>query len=324
MDIYTPALHPCVRKVIKQLHAAELHAARSGREVMYALCGVVEDSNAQELTSLVNELEDSTEQILRVLPAYAPPLNVIFRIFACLEKGIQEGESIAEIKIRFADELSEYNRWVSIAREKLPQYAAHFIQHGMTIFTHTLSETVMRVMNTATKMGIHFQVLVSESQPNCDGVETARQLAKIGVRVKLGLDAGMGDMVRQADLMLTGAEAITPECAAVCKVGTYLAALATREFGVPYYILADTYKFIPSSMMSIFARDKNIHSDLFTNKKKVEGVEYIEEIFDTTPPQFITGVVTEKGVISPLASASILKERRPDKRVLDLLNRTVK
>lgn len=312
-------LHPSVKKVVSQLYSAELHAARSGREVMHALGDVVADSRSLELANLVEELEASTVQILKVLPAYAPPLNTLLRFFACLERGIASNDTLTKLKARFAEELYEYNRWTQTAPERLSQFAAQMIQPGMKVYTHTLSETAMRSLNTAIASGVPFQVFVSESQPNCDGVITAQQLARSGVKVTLGLDAAIGELVSKADLMLTGAEAITPQGSAICKVGTYLAALVACEYGVPYYVLADTHKFVPSPMMSFFASPESFNQpDLFLNKK-VDGIQFCEQLFDTTPSQFITGIVTEKGVISPLACGYILQDIPSSERVIHLI-----
>jgi translation initiation factor 2B subunit (eIF-2B alpha/beta/delta family) len=190
----------------------------------------------------------------------------------------------------------------------------------MNIYTHTLSETVMRSLDRAIESGLSFQVLVSESQPNRDGVITAQRLASRGVRVTLGLDAAMGALVSQADLMLTGAEAITPHGSAICKVGTYLAALAASTHGVPYYVLADIYKFIPTLVLSFFTEPGSFAQAGLFKKPGIEGVQYCEDLFDTTPAGLISGIVTEKGVISPFACGFFQQDDSSSERVLRLLD----
>jgi translation initiation factor 2B subunit (eIF-2B alpha/beta/delta family) len=64
----------------------------------------------------------------------------------------------------------------------------------MTVYTHTLRETVLRSLTAIKDAGIHFNVLVTESQPNCDGRVTAKQLVKMGIEVKIGIDAGNGEI----------------------------------------------------------------------------------------------------------------------------------
>jgi translation initiation factor 2B subunit (eIF-2B alpha/beta/delta family) len=174
-------------------------------------------------------------------------------------------------------------------------------------------------LNTAIASGIHFQVFVSESQPNCDGVVTAQQLVKSGIKVTLGLDAAIGDLVSRSDLMLTGVEAITSQGSAICKVGTYLAALAASQNGIPYYALADTYKFVPPLMTSFFDTPESLNQPDLFRSRKIEGIQFCEQLFDTTPPQFITGIVTEKGVISPMACRNILREISSGERINHLI-----
>jgi translation initiation factor eIF-2B subunit delta len=296
-------LHLSVQNVLRRLQAGELHAARSGREVVHALNQLVADSQAADGSALAIEVEESAAAILSVMPAYAPPLNVINRSLACLEKGLDQGDSLAGLKARLADEFSRLIDWAQESPERLARFAAELIQPGMTIYTHTLSETVMRVFRTAWDASTIYRVLVSESQPNRDGLITARQLASLGVEVEIGLDAGIGEMLARADLMLTGTEAITPGGSAICKVGTYPAALMAREYGVPFYVVADTLKFIPAQIAGFSPASNPItFQDILPGGEK-EAFAVTGHLFDETPPALIRGIVTETGLIHPLACA---------------------
>lgn len=205
-------LHPSVKKIVAQLEAAELHAAHSGREVMRVLIESVNDSLTDDTQTLALEVETSISAILKVMPAYAPPLNVMHRFASCLDEGLKKKDTLPELKARLAYVVEEFQRWAQDAPDQISRYAVELIQPGMTVYTHTLSETVLRSLTEVNDAGIHFNVLVTESQPNCDGRVTAYQLGKMGIEVKIGIDAGIGEFLPQADLMLSGAEAIiTPE-----------------------------------------------------------------------------------------------------------------
>lgn len=298
-------LHPSVIQVVNQLQAAELHAAHSGREVMRVLGESVSESRSTDIPAFENEIDTAVQAILRAMPAYAPPLNAICRFIACLEVGFAQGDSLKNLKTRLIREAETFQRLAQLAPQRIAEISAELIKPGMYIYTHTLSETVMRVLVNAWNDGIQYRVLVSESQPNCDGRETARQLARLGIEVNLGLDASIGELVSQADLMFTGTEAITPQGSAICKVGTYLAALVAREVGVPYFVLADTLKFIPPFVTGFFSSANQVVLPELSAGREVEGVELIGQLFDETPARLITGVVTELGIINPLACGCI-------------------
>ncbi len=130
----------------------------------------------------------------------------------------------------------------------------------------------------------------------------------MGIEVKVGIDAGIGEFLPQAGLKLSGAEAITPRSSAVCKVGTYPGAFVARENGVPVFIMADTLKFIPPDMQGFSSQTNPLTpQDIFENNEH-KGVRIVGKIFDQTPAELITGTITEKGLISPFGVVSVMRE----------------
>jgi translation initiation factor 2B subunit (eIF-2B alpha/beta/delta family) len=129
-------------------------------------------------------------------------------------------------------------------------------------------------------------------------------LTEIGVEVELGIDAGAGELVRRADLVLIGAEAILSDGSAICKVGTYPTALAARRARVPVYVLVDSQKFHSISLLGRMpVLDPIERQDVFPEGRggdaSVRG-----SLFDRTPAELITGLVTERGLVHPTQASS--------------------
>jgi translation initiation factor eIF-2B subunit delta len=286
---------------------------------MRVLKDIVIESKSLDVQSFEKEIESAVQAILVVMPAYAPPINAICRVITCLDTSVSQGESLEEIKTKLIKETESYLSIAEIAAQKIEQYSTELICPGMTVYTHTLSETVMRALTATWNNGVQYRVMISESQPNCDGLDTARQLANLGIEVRFGIDAAMGDLVSHADLMLTGTEAITPHGSAICKIGTYLAALTARENGVPYFVLADTQKFIPSFVTDFFSISNQVTIPALWADRDVGGFELNTQLFDETPARLITGVVTEQGIISPMACGMITFNTPTNDRLFDLL-----
>jgi hypothetical protein len=87
-------------------------------------------------------------------------------------------------------------------------------------------------------------VIVCESRPLCEGVTMAQRLAAAGLHVTLITDAQAGVFVEQADVVLLGADAVTPG-GVVNKVGSRLLALAAKASGVPVVSVTDSLKVSP-------------------------------------------------------------------------------
>jgi translation initiation factor 2B subunit (eIF-2B alpha/beta/delta family) len=311
------ALHPAVQRVIERFEALELHAARSGREVMDALAQVVLDSRAASAAELSGEIVAAMDALLAAMPAYAPPLNVMHRLMARVEAARDTGATADGLRSAFEHEAAAFHEWSSTARDQVAAYGAAIMPDGATVFTYTLSETALRTLREAARRGKRFRVLVTESRPNNDGLVTAEELSKEGVEVSVSIDACIAELIRQADLMLVGAEAIMPDGSAVCKVGTYPAALVARACGVPVYVTVDTLKFNVTALSGLSLKvDPIRRGDVL-----LEGTagNVTGHLFDRTPPELIRSIVTERGILSPQACAVLMAEMPVSPRLIEKL-----
>ncbi len=315
MAVEQEALHPAVKRVIEKFEALELHAARSGREVMDALRQVVLDSRAANVGELSGEIEAAVDALLAAMPAYAPPLNVMHRLLARVEEA--QAASADALRNTFEHEAAAFHEWASTARDRIAAYGAELISEGTTVFTYTLSETALRTLREAARRGKQFRVLVTESRPNNDGLVTAAELSKEGVDVSVSIDACIAELIRRADLMMVGAEAIMPDGSAVCKVGTYPAALVAKTCGVPVYVTVDSLKFNVTALSGLSLKiDPIRRSDVLVEDA---GGNVIGHLFDRTPPELIGSIVTERGILSPQACAALMAEMPVSSRLTEKL-----
>jgi len=292
-------IHPDVQQIISQFEANELHAARSGRKVMDALASVIADYPAPDFDGLATELDSNVDALLRVMPAYAPPINVMHQIYSRFESAQDFQQSVKEVRADIEDAADTYRRWSEEARSRIAVYGASVIPQGGTVFTYTLSETALRTIRAAWNQGVEFKLLVTESRPNNDGLITAKALADEGVDVEIGVDANVGELVPRADVMIVGAEAVLADGSAICKVGTYPAALIAREHRVPMYVLVDSLKFHSTSLFGQKLWLDPIQREAFDEDGKTPRAAVCGHLFDRTPPEMISAILTEKGFIHP-------------------------
>lgn len=293
-------------ELIQKFRQKEIHAAHSGRELVAVLVDLARVSQASSWEAFVLEFGMAVDKLLAVMPAYAPPINVLHRFLVFIDQARSENESLGDFKARVEQLRFEYGEWSQRARGQIAAIAYELIPQDASIFTFTLSETVLTTLLEVWQAGKRFKVYVTESRPNNDGIDTARRLASAGVPVTISIDSCMPDLLRDADLMLSGAEAILADGSAVCKTGTYLAALAARETGIPVYILADTNKFDATSMRGVDQPlDRIVRKDL-RELSEGDAANVAGYLFDRTPALLIRGVVTEQGLLSPIACAQIM------------------
>lgn len=292
--------------LVGRFNRLELHAAKSGREVLEAFVKTVETSSAGDLSQLIEEIQALIRYLLPNLPPYSPPINSLNQIMLALESAEKEQVDLKEAQRR----ILELRDSVPVLQEDHELIASGLISvlpDDTTVFTHTLSETVLGVLLTLHQKGRIKRVFVTESRPNNDGWITASRLANAGVDTHLAIDAGFPEAARKSDVLLSGAEIINVDGSVVCKVGVYPAAMYCRVIAKPVYIVADTKKInpfqntffnmTPLSLMEIGVTDAP------------NGVTATGSYFDITPANLVTGYATQRGLLNVQDIYSIAKNQ---------------
>lgn len=248
--------------------AATLAARAAGALAEWLAAG----PSAEEVGAVLREL-------VRAQPRMAPLVNLAARV---LEAGPEAAAACRE----FLRRLEEDARAVSREASALVAGA---------VLTHSYSSTVRAALEHAWRQGRRFSVILTESRPMREGVRLARELAGEGIPVRLVPDAAAGAFVREARVVLIGADAVTFE-GVVNKIGTWPLALAARESGVPVYALASAEKFLPAGYT---LPPEPEHDPREVLEAAVPGVTVLNPYFETTPWELLAGLVSEEGVLAP-------------------------
>ncbi len=212
--------------------------------------------------------------------------------------------------------LSRYNdpdallKMIKEADEKIAKYGSNLIPDNSTVYTHCHSSTAVSVMVKAKEEGKHFKVNLTETRPSFQGRITALALAKHGIDVTMHVDSAAMHALKDADLMLIGADVITSYGSAINKIGSGLFAKIAHELNIPVYIAATTMKFDP---VTAYGKKEKIEE---RNSKEVwnirnKHIHIFNEVFEEIEADHITAFITEFGVIKAEAVMDELEKRYP-------------
>ena len=204
------------------------------------------------------------------------------------------------------------------AANEAARHAANFIPSGRAVLTHSRSSTVLAALVEARRQGKEFSVISTESRPMLEGRVLAEALAVEGVRVSLITDAAAARMLDEVDLVLVGADKVTPDHL-LNKIGTRMIALAARERGVPAYGVCDTSKFIDADYLIASARDQLSADELWPEAP--EGVVVVNRYFEPTPLALLAAIITEQGKLTPEETARRAERASIDIELADALAR---
>jgi translation initiation factor 2B subunit (eIF-2B alpha/beta/delta family) len=176
---------------------------------------------------------------------------------------------------------------------------------GASVATLSRSGTVRAALCEATP-----SVLIGESRPAREGADVAAALADDGLDVTLTTDAALSSELagRAPDTVLVGADAVLADGSVVNKVGTRGLAIAAAREDVPVYVVAAADKVRP---------DETMHGETGDDAALYDGpapVTVANPIFDRTPADLVTGVITERGVLDAAAVGAVATEHETHAR----------
>jgi translation initiation factor eIF-2B subunit delta len=290
-------------------------ASRLTRQAARELGEAISTLEGKDPGTLWNELTAICRKLVHAQREMAPILNLVGRVLAIAENIVLSGKS-PETAVRAMQ--MECDGVSQFGEERLCELAdngAPLVARGAVIATTSSSESVLSILEAASRSGTEFEVVLSESRPLLEGVTLARRLAGGGIRATLVTDAALPGLVSGADLVLLGADSVSDD-SFVNKTGSYALALAAREAGVACYVASLTDKLLPSALRGDPARARDADEVL---KAPPEGVAVSNRYFEIVPLALCRGLVTENGIVPVEEVQGMLRERPVPPSLLQLL-----
>jgi len=192
---------------------------------------------------------------------------------------------------------SEILRHFDQAQEKINSLVFRLIKKDRIIFTHCRSTNVSKALIYSHKKGRRFEVYTTETRPLYQGRKTASELRKAGIKVTMFVDSSLGIALsekqgfKKVSRVLLGADALLKN-GIINKVGSELVARIASEEKIPFYIVADSWKFTKKKV-PIQQRDLNEVWD-----KAPRNIKIRNPAFEFVHKKYIKGIITELGLMS--------------------------
>lgn len=221
---------------------------------------------------------------------------------------IAEANAIAEDDVKM-------NRLIGEHGNKLVPEMANILTHCNAGALATVGYgTALGVVRAAVAGGKKVHVYADETRPFLQGARlTAWELEQDHIPVTLIADSMAGYLMQQdkIDMVIVGADRIAANGDTANKIGTYSLAVLAKVHEVPFYVAAPTTTVdikMPSGQdIPIEQRPAEELREIFGVKIAPDDVPVYNPAFDVTPAKYITGIITEKGVIAPPYSVNLLK-----------------
>jgi translation initiation factor 2B subunit (eIF-2B alpha/beta/delta family) len=284
---------------------------RSGSsEVALAFLGELEGWIATDTSSAAPALRAALLRWLRAAQAAQPSMGLVHQLAAraleVAEAGVARRDPPPDLRAHLARSCAAERDDLLAARAGVARTATALLgERGAWIATLSASVTVREALLEAKRAGREPRALVAEGRPGLEGRALAAALAAAGLPVWLVVDAALPLVLSQAGMLWLGADAVT-ESGVLNKVGSFAAALAAREHGVPVYALAERRKFLPATTAALRI-DEMPPAEVWD--APASGVQPRNVYFELVPMALLRGIVVEDGVLAGGEAAMVARDR---------------
>lgn len=286
----------------------------------YGLYLGVRDLESKNFTSFNVELNRWIEYLKSSRPTAVNLSWALERInqtvYANKDKDLEE---IKEIILKTAKTIHDEDKRVS---KKIGENGAELVKKEWSILTHcNTGGLATGAYGTALSVILHahdedkdIHVWVDETRPLLQGARlTAWELKQAEVPFHMITDSMAGSLMHKGkvDMVVVGADRVTANGDTANKIGTYSLAVLAKENDVPFYVA------LP---LSTFDLETETGNEIEIEEREPEEVTHLAKTpitpkktdaynpaFDITPNKYITGFITEKGIVEPDFKKNIKK-----------------
>ena len=283
-----------------------------GAAAGFGMALAAQQSTAMDRLALIADLENAA----KVLNAARPTaVNLAWAVQRLLRvAGNEELETADDVRNallqeaqRLADQDVDINR-------RMAYNGAELVSDGDTILHHCNTGalatvdwgTALGVIFAAHEQGKNIHVLVDETRPRLQGARlTCWELQQRGISFDLIADNAAGHFMRtgQVNIVLVGSDRTAANGDVANKIGTYKLGVIAKENGVPFYPVVPTstidLELAHGDLIPIEERDPEEVLSVFGKSIAPADITARNPAFDVTPHRYVTGIVTEEGIVYP-------------------------
>lgn len=273
----------------------------------------------------INDLEDEFEYIADVMGKTRPTAVNLFWAIQRMHTvfNANKNKTISEIKDILIDESKAIHEEDIESQRLIAQFGGELLTDNSTVLTHCNAGalatggvwgTALGVIRGAVNQGKTIAVIADETRPYLQGSRlTAWELQQDNIPVTLITDNMSGHLMKKGRVqaVVVGSDRIAANGDVANKIGTYMVAVLARQHDIPFYVAAplSTVDLNCPTGEEIPIEERNIREVTHVQNIQLapEGISVNNYAFDVTPNEFVTAIITEKGVARAPYTESLRK-----------------
>ena len=263
-------------------------------------------SNTTEKDELIIFLENAKKILFETRPT---AVNLVWGLDKIMEVA-KQATTVDQIRTNVVDtakKMAEEDIEINMAMGK---NGSELFDDNDTVMTHCNAGalatvgygTALGVVRATKDNGKNIKVIATETRPVQQGSRlTAFELMHDGINVSLIPDTAVGYTMANGlvNKIVVGADRILRTGHVYNKIGTYQVATMAKQHNIPFYVAAPLSTFdMKSNPEDVIIEQRKASEVTGIGDKKTapDGINVINPAFDMTPPELISGIITEKGI----------------------------
>ena len=272
-------------------------------------------SKSSRLPEFMRELESAAALLRSTRPT---AVNLFWGIERVMSTA-RAAASVRSAREAVTEEVKAMEEEDVAVNKRLGANGASLVRDGETILTQCNAGalatvgygTALGVVRAAVEQGKLVKVLVPETRPALQGARlTAFELVRDRISCTLISDTAVGLMMSRGrvDRVIVGADRITRDGYVFNKIGTYQEAVLALRHGIPFHPAAPRSTFdLERGHEQVTIEERGVEEVVMVRGKRIapKGIPVANPAFDVTPPELVTSIITERGLLSPPFGESI-------------------
>lgn len=262
----------------------------------------------------IAQLHKQFEQDVAYLASSRPTAVNLFWALNKMSEAANTSENLQQLQHNIISEAIRLHHEDETRCRSIGEHALTLLEHKTRVLTICNAGsiatakygTALAPFHLAAETGKYFEVFACETRPVLQGSRlTAWELQKAGVDVTLITDSMAAHTIaeKKIEAIIVGADRIAGNGDTANKIGTRGLAILAKSFGIPFYVAAPTSTFDLSiangQQIPIEERSPNEITQIAGVQTAPDNVKVFNPAFDVTPAEYISAIITEKGIIYP-------------------------
>jgi len=343
----TSTLHPAVLSLGLQFTTGTIRGANARAKAMLRTFKIA----IQDYTPIQSKRQDVRDDLHQNLlkPVFNYFSNTcrthsvtMGNAFTFLKKFVLDTEreiQLENLKDITCDAIDSYiEERICFADKAISEYACTKIVNGDVILTYAKSEVVEKLLQDAyRKEKKQFRVILVDSRPLLEGREMLEVLIKAGIECSYIFLNSVSYVMKEVTKVFLGAAALMSDGSVLSRVGTASVALMAQSNNVPVLFCCETHKIsnrvqlesvtnnelgnsddLISTQCALdrtggtgFLKEDCSKNEVLKHWREVPSLRLLNLLYDLTPSTFVSGIVTEMGILPPTSVAVLLREMNP-------------